>query len=53
MLQHHELDNITGITDRQREMLKVIINYDQGWIDEETLEKDLRKVLMSKKKKDE
>jgi hypothetical protein len=47
MLQHNEI-KLLKITERQKNMLLAIADYNEGWIGEDDLEKKLRKVLMVK-----
>ena len=52
MLQHDEIALMTSLTETQKNMLLAIADYEQGWISESDLEKKLRKILMTKKKKE-
>lgn len=51
MLQHHEIKLMTNISNKQRDILLVMADYDQGWITEQELEDKLTKIIKRKIKK--
>lgn len=47
-MNHEEIKSNTNLTDKQKEMLLCIADYNEGWIDENQLEKRLQKILKRK-----
>lgn len=53
MLQHNEIDSLyllSRVTKKQRDILIVIADYDQGYITEQQLEDKLTKIIRNTKK---
>lgn len=53
MLQHNEIDSLyllSRVTKKQRDILLVIADYDQGYITEQQLEDKLTKIIRNTKK---
>jgi hypothetical protein len=48
MMNHEEINSSTSITDKQKEMLLCIANYNEGWITEKELEDKLKVILKHK-----
>lgn len=48
MMNREEIANLTGITEKQRNILLCFYNYDQGYITESELEYDLTNIIKDK-----
>jgi hypothetical protein len=48
MLQHHEIKLMNTISKKQRDILLVFADYEQGWISEQELEDKLTKIINRK-----
>ncbi len=48
MPNHEEIKLMTSITEKQKEMLLCIADYNEGWIDEKDLEDKLALILKRK-----
>lgn len=48
MMNHEEIKSNTNLTDKQKEMLLCIADYNEGWISEKDLENKLSLILKRK-----
>ena len=48
MMNHEEIKSNTNLTDKQKEMLLCIADYNEGWISEQVLEDKLSLILKHK-----
>lgn len=48
MMNHEEIKSNTNLTDKQKEMLLCIADYNEGWITEKDLEDRLSLILKRK-----
>lgn len=50
-MSHHEIIKDTTLTNKQRKILIAIANYNEGWCDENKLEKTLTDIILNKRTK--